>query len=74
MTLRDAGLAKHPPPFLPTGSFFPVAVSAEVEVGVQVDQVQPAHAATGDSLYDACDVDVAVLKVFDRFLVAGGYR
>ena len=74
MTLRDAGLAEHPTPLLPVGSFFPVPVGVEVEVGVQMDQVTPAHATVGDSGDNARGVDVAVLKVFERFLVAGGYR
>ena len=57
---------------LPVGSFFPVPIRFEVEVRVQMDQVLPAHASVGDSGDNACDVDVAVLKVLERFLVPGG--
>ena len=64
-------LAEHSPPLLPAGAVFPVAVRVEVPVGVQVDKVQPAHAAVGDAGNDAGDVDVAMLKVFERFLVVG---
>ena len=74
MTLRDAGLAKHSPQFLPIGSVLPMSVRVEVQVGVQVNQILAAHAPVGDSGDNARDVDVAVLKVFERFLVAGGYR
>ena len=73
VALCDAGLAKHSSPLLPVGSVFPVPVRVEVEVGVEVDQVQPAHAAVGDAGDNAVDVDVAILKVFERFFVAGGY-
>ena len=72
MALRDAGLAEHSPPFLPVGSVLPLSVRVEVQVGVQVDQVPAAHAPVGDSGDNAGDVDVAVLKVCERFLVAGG--
>lgn len=57
---------------LPVGSFFPVPIRFEVEVRVHMDQVLPAHASVGDSGDNACDVDVAVLKVLERFLVPGG--
>ena len=38
-----------------------------------MDPVQPAHATVGDSGDNTRDVDVAVLKVLERFLVAGWY-
>ena len=71
MALSDAGLDEHSPSLFPIGAVFPVAVRAEVQVGVQVDKVQPAHAAVGGSGNDTGDVDVAVLEVFERFLVVG---
>ena len=69
---RNPRVAEHSPPMLPVGSFFPVPIRFEVEVRVQMDQVLPAHASVGDSGDNACDVDVAVLKVLERFLVPGG--
>ena len=73
VALRGAGLAKHSAPLLPVRSVFPVPVRVEVEVGVEMDRVQPPHAAVGDADDNARDVDVAVLKVFERFLIAGRY-
>ena len=73
MALGDAGLSEHSSPLLPVGSVFPVPVRVEVEVGVEVYQVRSAHAAVGDAADDAGNVDVAVLKVLERFFVAGGY-
>ena len=65
-------LAEHSPPLLPGGSVIPVAVRVEVQVGVEVDQVQPVHAAVGDAGDDFRDVDVAVLEVCEQFAVSGG--
>ena len=73
MTLRGADSSKHSPPLVPSGSLLPIPVRFEVEVGIQVDQVQPAHATVRDAAYNACDVHVAVLKVFERFLGNTGY-
>ena len=72
VALRDAGLAEHSSPLLPVGAVFPVAVRVEIQVGVQVDQVQPTHAAVGDAGNDARDVDVAMLEVCELFEVSGG--
>ena len=63
-----------PRPLLPGSSVFPVPVRVEVQVGIEVDQVPAAHAAVSDSGDDARDVDVAVLKVLEGFLVVGGNR
>ena len=72
--LRDAGLAEHSSPLLPGGTGFPVPVRVGVEVGVEMDLVPSVHAAAGDAADDAGNVDVAVLKVIERFFVVGGYR
>ena len=74
VALCDAGLAEHSSPLLPSRSVFPVPVRVEVQVGVQVDLASSVHAAVGDSADDFRDVDVAVLKVPERFLVVGGNR
>ena len=74
MTLRDAGLAEHASPLLPGSSVFPVPICVEVQVGVQMDLFPSPDAAVGDSGDDVRDVDVAVLKVPERFLVVGGNR
>ena len=72
VALCDAGLAEHSSPLLPSMSVFPVPVRIEVQVGVQVDRIQPAHAAVGDAGNDAGDVDVAMLEVLERFVVRRG--
>ena len=69
--LCDAGLSEHAAPLLPGGTVFPVSVRFEVEVGVEMDSVPPVHAAAGDAGDHAGDVDFAVLKVIERFLVPG---
>ncbi len=73
VALGDAGLAEHSPPLLPVGSVLPVPVSVKVEVGIEVDQVECAHAAVCDAGDNVGDLDVAVLEVFEGGLVAGGY-
>ena len=74
MTLRGPGLAKHSPPFLPAGSVLPMPVSVEVEVRIQMHKVELTQTPTGNSFDNTSDVYRAVLKVFECFLVAGGYR
>ena len=63
VALRDAGLAEHSSPLLPVGAVFPAPVRVEVDAGIEVGQVQPAHLAVGDAGDGVCDVDVAVLRM-----------
>ena len=65
-------LAEHSSPLLPVGYVLSVPVRVEVQVGVQVDSASSVHAAVGDSVDDAGDVDVAVLEVCELFAVSGG--